>query len=329
MLGKKVYVLAICIALALGGFSQITQAQEKEVYAINVAVSHLPVWSDARDAQKVIEKVYGVKVIYGGPTSLDVAEQTADIDTLIAEEVAGIILYPADPVALAPAINRAVEAGIPVVTFFSDVPNSKRLVTITVSYEKTAEIQAEIIAKLLGYKGKVVVSLSSVGQLTEEWRLQGYKTVIGKYPDMELVGIVQDAFDPGIGAREIKPLLVLHPDIKAIMGTNSRSGIGAVMALRESGYKPGEVLVLACDYDEDTLDLIKEGWIQVSNANRNSYVTALAFSVLYQYNHGRNGLIYPKAMPWEKYGVHGIGEKIEIPLVVITKENVDAFYRVE
>lgn len=225
--------------------------EEKQVFAMNVIVSGVPFWIDTKDAWAEIGEVIGVETRFGGPLDANSAEQIADIDTLIAEEIDGLIIAPTDSAALVPSINKAVDAGIPVVTYLIDAPDSKRLTYVTSALEESSHIVGEFVAKETGYKGKAIIQIAEAGNQEQEGRAQGFKDIIEKYPGMELVGIVENKYDENIGARDIKAMLVVNPDVKFIFGANSRTGVGAAIALREMGYKPGEVIVTGWDYDED------------------------------------------------------------------------------
>jgi len=319
--------VGLLVGIYFGGFTQAVQAEEKEVYAMNVVVSGNEFWIESKEALKNIEKAYGVKIKYGGPLGTNVTEQLADLDTYYAEEIDGLILNPVVPHAEISIVNKLVEAGIPVVTIWNDVPDSKRLCYLTAPNRQQGQITGEYLAKRMGYKGKCVISYSHAGSVEQEARAQGYKDVIEKYLDMELVGMIEDKYDSAIGARELSPLLVKHPDIKAVMGCNNRSGVGAVTSLREMGYEPNEVLVSTSGFDVDVLDLIKKEWISTGCAFHSYFLTVLAFNILYAYNHD---LIYPTTMTLKEYGIgFPFPDVIGIPIELITKENADAYYRLK
>ena len=131
MLKKRFCLLVLCVLILggvlSGGFSSAAVAQEKEIYMMIANWSGDAFWIDAREGLEEVGKLLGVDTRFTGPLDSDLTKQIADMDTAIAIGVKGIIIPPVDPEALVPAINRAVEAGIPVVTFLNDAPNSKRL----------------------------------------------------------------------------------------------------------------------------------------------------------------------------------------------------------
>lgn len=325
MMSKRISVILIC-GIVLAGMCSAAFAEQakKETYILDLAAGENPFWVDARQTYEAIKDVYPVKAQIGGTLGVDVSKQIANMDTYIAEEVDGIILVPIDGAALTDAVNRAVDAGIPVVTWLNDCPKSKRLTFVTSPFEASTEVGGEYIAKLIDYEGKCAISMALVGMEEQEGRAQGYKNIINKYPGMELVGIVEDKYDERTGANQLKPLLTKHPDVKAIFGCNARSGKGAVMALQEMNYKPGDIKIAAFDYAQDTLDAMGKRWIQCSHAQRSSYMTLLCFQLLYSYKHK---VLYPPKGKWEEFGVPSAPKKIVVPITLITQDNYKAFYR--
>jgi ribose transport system substrate-binding protein len=87
---------------------------------------------------------------------------------------------------LTEAINRAVDAGIPVVTWDADAPNSKRLAFYGVDDKAGGRIMAEEAVKLLGGKGTVAL-MTSIGATNLTRRMDGVLEVLGKYPDIKIV----------------------------------------------------------------------------------------------------------------------------------------------
>ena len=68
----------------------------------------------------------GVKSTYVGPAEYDMNAMVAAFDQAIAKKPKGIVVFAVEPI-LEPSIDKAVEAGIPVVTILGDLPETKRL----------------------------------------------------------------------------------------------------------------------------------------------------------------------------------------------------------
>ena len=302
------------------------QIQSKRLFAMNVVVSGVPFWTDTRETwERIGMTVEGVETSFGGPMDTDSSKQIEEIDALIAQKVSGIVIAPCDSASLGPAIDKAVAAGIPVVTYLTDSPNSKRVCYVTSSLEAASRLIGEYVAGVGGSKGKVIVSVGAAGSEEQQRRAAGFKEIVAKHSGMELVQIIEDKFDDAKGTEEIKAALVKTPDLRFIFGCDSRSAAAAVTALKELGKKPGEVLVSAWDYDSDVIKLIKEGWVQASGAQQSSFMTLLCFGILQAES---KGYLYPQSLDLKKFGVPPLPPMIEVPITLITRTNADAYSRV-
>jgi ribose transport system substrate-binding protein len=299
---KVISIGAACLALGIaigaflrGGHSGGGPAAISERnYAINVAYSTQPFFQDVMGTGREISRLLpGVTFDLDGPADADASKQIEQLDSLIARKVKGIILFPADRKALAPEINKSVESGIPVITLFSDVPDSKRLTLIGAPEEESGKQMAERVLdsnpEFASKHTKVLVSFNKPGETVTDQRLAGLKAVFEspKYrPMIELVQVVNDYGNDAKAAEAIAPVLEKHKDIKVIFGLNARSAIGAITALKEKrdangqAYKPGEVVVTSWDSDADVLDGIENGWIRATSVLNSSLCTQMAFRFL-------------------------------------------------
>src|ERR1700723_1561697 len=109
-------------------------------------------------ALRLAGETLGVKVTIAGPNSVDIRGLVEAVEQTTARKPAGMMVVGWDPSALIPAINGAIEAGIPVVCVDADVPNSKRYAFIGTDWFDLGVRQAEAMVKALnGKKGKVAL----------------------------------------------------------------------------------------------------------------------------------------------------------------------------
>ena len=293
-------------------------------YAMIGVASDAPFWLDIRDAWSAAgEASTDVRTVFEGPSDTDSHKQIDEIEALLDKGVHGLIISPGDPGALVPTINKAADLGIPVITYFLDAPGSKRLTYVASELESSSIRMGEFLAAKVGYAGKVIIIYARAGNTEQEARRRGFEELIKRYPGLQLVGVVQDDYDENKGAEQIKPLLIKHADVKIIFGAHSRAAIGAVSALRELGYKPGQVRVSGSDTDQDVLDLIRAGWVQGSVAQQTTFMTEVMFGIL---EASRLGYLYPKERSYQENGIRPLPENIVVPVILITPENVLGFY---
>ena len=98
----------------------------------------------------------GVKTTYVGPAEYDLNAMIAAFDQAIAKQPKGIVVFAVEPV-LTPSINKAVEAGIPVVTILGDLPDSRRLAFVGSHQHTLGFLGGQRLANALNGEGKVAV----------------------------------------------------------------------------------------------------------------------------------------------------------------------------
>jgi ribose transport system substrate-binding protein len=307
--------------LSENNISQTTANKVPRKYAFNAAFSAAPCWSEPREIWlKLSGASRDVITQYGGPTTGDAAKQIEEIEGLISQKVDGIAIYPGDPKSLVSVIDKAVSKGIPVVTLFADVPESKRLTIVrAVEAQEGRRIMQHLLTNstlLTQGKSKVIISIANPGIDTQQDRLKGIKEVLALYPQIEIAAIVNDQIDEVKGAEAIHAAMIQNPDAKAVIGLDSRSAIGAISALKELGKKPGEVLVTGWDGDIDVLTGIKNGWINATVVLPVNFMFELGFAILEAYHQG-DGSDNSRAK-----NLRDIPDHVDLPSRLVSAENV-------
>ena len=83
-------------------------------------VTQVPFWVDHKAALNDFGKATGVKTSFVGPPDFNVQGQATQLDQIVSRKPAGIVIFIGDADAMTPGINRAVDAGIPVILVISD-----------------------------------------------------------------------------------------------------------------------------------------------------------------------------------------------------------------
>src|SRR6187401_1984458 len=179
-------VLATLVTMwACGGSAP--EGPKKLRFALIPKAIDIPVFNYADQGAKRQAAEFGdVEVIYRGPDKADELKQKEVLESFITQKVDGIAISVLNASFLTPTIDRAVEAGIPVVTWDSDAPASKRLAFYGVDDHKSGLIMGEETAKLLNGKGTVAF-ITSLGANNLQRRLEGAKEALAKYPDIKIV----------------------------------------------------------------------------------------------------------------------------------------------
>ncbi|HEY2908529.1 MAG TPA: substrate-binding domain-containing protein [Vicinamibacterales bacterium] len=219
----------------------------------------LPVFNYAKiGAEREAVTLGNVDVIWRGPENADQLKQKEILESFITQHVDGIAISCLNGDFLTDTINRAVDAGIPVVTWDSDAPKSKRLAFYGVDDLAAGRIMGEQAAALLGGKGQVAI-ITSVGAINLQRRLEGVREVLARHKDIEIVEVYDIKEDP-VRCAEI-----------IASGTNRYPGLGAwisvggwpVFTRNALAAVPPRTKVISFDTIPPAPDLLKAGKVQV------------------------------------------------------------------
>ena len=113
----------------------------------------------AEEKAAALSKQHGVRieVVWLTPPKEDAAQQAERIRQAVRERANAILLAASDGAALVSAVDAAVEQGVEVMTFDSDVPNSKRFAFYGADDTDLGEKVAADLVTLLGGKGQVAI----------------------------------------------------------------------------------------------------------------------------------------------------------------------------
>lgn len=158
-------------------------------------------------------------------------------------------------------INNAVKAGIPVITFDTDAPQSLRSAYIghMNDYQDGADL-GEFLATALNYTGKVGVLTGTLSAPNHAGRVNGFKAAIEKYKGMQIVFSAPDADDLQQAETLTEMALKNHPDIRGFFGCNATNPIGCARSVKKAG-KERVVHIVGMDMLPETRQYLQDGVI--------------------------------------------------------------------
>jgi simple sugar transport system substrate-binding protein len=253
-------MLAGVALAALGAVSAL--AQDKPTMGVVVKIGGIP-WFNAMEAgikERAAELGMDAEMI--GPTSADPALQVRAIEDLIARGVDVIGVVPNDEAALEPVLQKAMEAGIKVVSH-----EGPGLQNVDWNFEMASatgfgETHAELLAQKMGGEGEYAVFVGSLTvPLHNAWADAAIAYLGEKYPNMKLIGerygVAENVDDSRTTALD---LMAANPDLRGFLAFGSQGPIGAGRAVEER-RAVGTVHVIGPFSPGQGRDLIKSGAI--------------------------------------------------------------------
>ncbi len=283
-----------------------TDAPKKLRFAVIPKALDIPVFNYAKLGAERAAAEYGdVEVLWNAPASADQLKQKEILESYITQRVDGIAISSLNGEFLAETINRAIDAGIPVTTWDSDAPTSKRIAFYGVDDLASGRIMGEQAIKMLDGKGKVAL-ITSLGAANLQNRLNGVREALAKAPGIEVVETYDIKEDVIRCAEIIATGSRRYPDLAAWI---SVGGWPVFTRNALAGIDPSKTKVISFDTISPALDLLREGKVQVLLGQKYFGWGSESIKLLREIKQGKN-----PAVPIIDSGVD-----------VVTKDNVDAY----
>lgn len=201
---------------------------------------------------------FGIKVNWVGPIGIDVDEQVNFIENAITADVDGLAISNVNAEALNPMIDKAMDAGIPTVTFNSEATGSKRLAFYGQDLVQSGYVQGQILVEYMGTSGKVIITSGDASASWSQDREAGVRKALAEYPDIEVVQVLSTGWEDQQMYAAIENALFANPDLTGIASLGAPTSMATGRALlRNEAYD--RVSHVCHDFMPETLDNVKAG----------------------------------------------------------------------
>ncbi|HUC92885.1 MAG TPA: rhamnose ABC transporter substrate-binding protein [Paenibacillus sp.] len=278
----------------------------KKKYAIIFKNTGNPYGEKQMEGFKNAVEELGHEAILKAPDQPTAEAQIQMIEELISQKVDAIAMVANDPDALQPALKKAMDQGIKVLSLDSAVNAKSRMVHVNqADPERIGRVQVQAISEMIGGKGQIAV-LSATSQATNqntwiEWMKKELEDP--KYKDIELVKVAygDDLRDKSVS--ETEALLKSYPDLKGIIAPTTVGIAAAGKVLTDKGLK-GKVQLTGLGLPSEMAEYIDNGvsqWMYLWNPIDVGYLSGYAADALV------NGTITGAA--GDKFTAGRLGEK--------------------
>jgi len=247
-----------------------------------------------------------IKIDWRTPNEEDAQKQAEAIEQLVLAGADGIAVSCSDANKLTDAINRAVDNGVPVATFDSDAPASKRFVTYGIDDFECGRQTMEELAKTMGGKGVVAVLAGNQNAPNLQNRVRGVRAAAKKYPGLTIRDVYYHKETPQDAVARIEQVMQANPDI------TGWAFIGGWPLFTEHAlnWQPGTVQCVSVDALPAQLQYIRSGHVPVLLAQQ-----------CYQWGHRSVELLVDKIV----FKKDPPAVKEVSALIPVTKANVEAY----
>lgn len=261
---KKLF-LAAAVAATLAT-SAIAHAEDVKIALVVKALGIGFFEAANKGAQEAAKELGGVEVIYTGPTSPTAEGQIEVINSLVAQKVSAIAISANDPDAVIPALKKAQERGIKVISWDSGVGAEGRKIHLNPSSnaligEMNIKLAAEALKAAGAEKGDFAILSATPTSTNQNTWIEEMKKVLPNYKQLNLVSTVYGDDLADKSYRETQGLLKTYPDLKVIVAPTSVGIVAAAQAVEDAG-KVGKVYVTGLGLPSELAGHVKAGSVK-------------------------------------------------------------------
>ncbi len=240
-----------------------TTAMAQDITIAVIPKVAVPFFDDCNTGAQAAADAAGVGYQWVVPQNTQGATQVKIMEDLIARHVSGIAISVNEPKSVEGVIKQAIDAGIKVVTFDSDSAGSARSLYIGTINKQAGVTMGNSMAEKLGGKGKVAIITGQLGASNLNERIDGVKEALAAFPDIQIVATEGTEDDLAKAVSVTEAILRGNPDLAGIFGMSQVGGpaVAKVMAQQEFADRKGAVAVFAFDDLPDTIQGVKDGYI--------------------------------------------------------------------
>jgi simple sugar transport system substrate-binding protein len=209
----------------------------------------VPFFATMEDAAKAYAKEHpGVEIIFAqGTSATDIEGQIAHIESMVTRGVQGIAITPVDPT-VAPALDKAIAAGVKVVLMDNNIPDWKgRTSLATTNNYNAGKIIGEYLKTVLkeGDTLGILEGVPGVPSLDDRVNgmLDGLKGV-----NVKIVGKGATNCTEELGISVAEDLLTKNPELKAIFAACGPPAAGAAQAIKNAGIAKDKIVLAGFDF---------------------------------------------------------------------------------
>jgi ribose transport system substrate-binding protein len=309
MCKKRVVVLLfVLIVMMVGSLVFATGAKEtgdkKPTFVMVPKLVH-PFYEPCIEGFKNAGAKYGVNIEIESPPKLDIALQVKVIEDLIARGVDGIAISAVDNKGLKAVIDEAIKAGIKVICFDADAPDTNRATYVGTNNTEAGVTAAKFLFDLMGGEGDMAIIQGGLTPNLNE-RQQGIRKA-AESSKVKIVAFEDYQADFALGVDKTEALLETYPKLDAIFGVEAYGAPVAATVLKEQG-RAGQIIVGGFDDLAETITGIKDGSVHFCLVQKAYKMGWMSVEILLDLMAGKT-----------------VAKVIDTGVIIVTKDNVDSY----
>ncbi len=277
---------------------------EKVTLGLSLSTLNNPFFVTLQEGAQKAAGELGVELIVVDAQD-DPAKEATNLEDLIQRGVDALLINPTDADAVVPSVQKANEAGIPVLTVDRSASGGEVVSHIASDNVAGGRMAAEFLCNALNGKGKVVELEGIPGTSAARDRGKGFNDYMKeKCPDIEIVARQTANFNRAEGLSVFENILQAQPEIDGVFAHNDEMILGAIQAAQAAG-RADEIIFVGFDAIDDAVQAVKDGTLAATIAQQPAEMGRLAVETAVKYLNGEQ-----------------VPDFIPVPLQLVTAETV-------
>ncbi|MCP3944014.1 MAG: sugar ABC transporter substrate-binding protein [Desulfobacteraceae bacterium] len=315
-------ILLVVVDLPFAANSKKIISKKPVYYFVGAFLAH-PYVRDIKLGFRYAQNKLKVKIVTLGPQGPDFKAQAKAMSLAIAAQPDGIVI-PLWSDEAVPQIKQARSQGIAVIAIEAAPDNHGADTFIGLDNYQSGILTARELIKRGGKTGKLGIVLNKATNTDQKKAglLDGLKKT-----NWKVIAEVFDETNTDTATKVAIQMLRDYPDLTAIVGLNSSSGVGIGNAIAQLGMIKKNMTIIVHDREKRVLDFIQKGIIDASIVAKTAYMSYLSIAMLEDYRKRKGKNDVPITADNQKAHINSLPEIIYTGAVVVNKDNVDTFFR--
>jgi len=270
---KRVLLFLLVAILVLSMFAGCakTASSSKDTPTFMFCISHMTnAWAkEAAESMEAAAEAAGAEMIVN-EAGKDINKQVSQIESGINQKVDAIIIEPVSADGVLPAVEAAMDKGIPVIIFNQAISDlSKATCFVGVSNEDGGYMEMSRAIEDLGGKGNVALLLGPLGSEGQMGRSAGYQKAMDENPDVKVAFEETANWTTEEALKLVENWLQTGTEINAVVAQNDGMALGAVKAIEDKNLGD-QIKVYGLDAVPDALQAVKDGRLAITVSQETS-----------------------------------------------------------
>ncbi len=252
-------VVAACQSAVAPTPTPLPTSTPEPTRTIGISISRLanPFFVSLRDGAAEAAERLGVEIVVEDAND-DAEAQAAQVQALIDQGVAALLINPVDADAIVASIEAANAAGIPVFTIDRSAAGGEVVAHIASDNLAGGEMAGNYLAETLNETGNVVELRGIEGTSAAQDRGAGFNQAMADYPNMTVIVSETANFSLEEGETVFAAILEANADIDGVFAHNDDMILGAVEAARAAG-RLEDIQFVGFDAVDAAVDAVEAG----------------------------------------------------------------------